>query len=104
LDLWIVTPQSNLKILGQVLYNYYLPFVFLVTLILLLAMVAVIALTLEENPKPRPVEVLERMSRGNVFWSSMEHCYKGPELNPWWEPLAPSVAALKRQTVTEWRK
>lgn len=102
--LWIVTPQSNLKILGQVLYNYYLPFVFLVTLILLLAMVAVIALTLEENPKPRPTLALKSTSHGNVFWSSMDHCYKGPVLDPWWEPLAPSLAVAKRQSVTQWRK
>lgn len=82
LHLWIVTPQSNLKVLGQVLYNYYLPFVFLITLILLLAMVAVIALTLDENPKSRPILPLKRTSRGNVFWSTLEHCYKGPERNP----------------------
>lgn len=83
LDLWLVTPQSNLKALGQVLYNYYLPFVLLITLILLLAMVAVMALTLEENPGPRTARLGKRGSQGNIFWRTLEHCYKGLEVSPW---------------------
>jgi NADH-quinone oxidoreductase subunit J len=53
-DLWLVAPQSNLKVLGQALYNYYVLYVVLVTLLLLLAMVGAIALTLDDSRARRP--------------------------------------------------
>lgn len=75
LESWQLAPQSNLKVLGQGLYNYYLPYVFAVTIILLLAMVAVIALTLDENQR-RPLRPnAQRPSKGNFFWTTFELCH-----------------------------
>lgn len=104
LHTWQLTAHSNLKILGQVLYNYYLPYVLLVTLILLLAMVAVIALTVDERPIRPTMVSSSRPSQGNIFWSTFEHCYKGPILDPWWEPLHPTAAHWKRESVMHHRK
>lgn len=83
LELWQLTPQSNLKILGQGLYNYYWPFLLLITVILLLAMVAVIALTLEERPskKTKPYG-LPRTSQLNILWSTFDYGTKSPEQHP----------------------
>lgn len=62
-----MTPQSNLKTLGQALYNYYLPLVLLVTLILLMAMVAVITLTLDSSSPGKTLSPTHRRSLGNVY-------------------------------------
>lgn len=65
---WQIHPQSNLKALGQVLYNYYIPFVLLITLILLLAMIAVIALTLEDKKNSSSFsQTQQRYSKSNIY-------------------------------------
>lgn len=89
--------------LGQVVYNYYLPYVLLVTMILLLAMVAVIALTVVAR-EPRTALDNERWCEGNFVWSSFHHCHKGVTLHPWWEPLHRTLAAAKRRAVGDYRK
>lgn len=82
LAVWPLAPVSNLKLLGQVLYNYYLAYVLVITLILLLAMVAVLGLTLA--PPTSTVSLsTARPSRANIYWAAFEYAYKGPTLDPW---------------------
>jgi NADH:ubiquinone oxidoreductase subunit 6 (subunit J) len=63
--------DTNLKIIGSVLYNFCLDYFIIITLILFIAMIGVIVITLDSGQQEKNISV-ERISQENVYWVNIQ--------------------------------